>query len=163
MSTLYENIKELCEAKGISGGKMCLEIGISKSTLTSLKNGRTKAIKTENIQKIADYFGVSVDRVLYGKYPEPLKIQYEGYRTGREDERNHQKELLELSEKKEKSPSITGEGNTNQSIVGPEEIKAAFWGGDKELSKEDMDAMWNDVKRFADFVAQQKKQEKKNG
>lgn len=67
------------------------------------------------------------------------------------------------AEKKEKSPSITGEGNTNQSIVGPEEIKAAFWGGDKELSKEDMDAMWNDVKRFADFVAQQKKQEKKNG
>ena len=104
MSTLYENIKELCEAKGISGGKMCLEIGISKSTLTSLKNGRTKAIKTENIQKIADYFGVSVDRVLYGKYPEPLKIQYEGYRTGREDERNHQKELLELSDKKEKPP-----------------------------------------------------------
>ena len=104
MSTLYENIKELCEAKGISGGKMCLEIGISKSTLTSLKNGRTKAIKTENIQKIADYFGVSVDRVLYGKYPEPLKIQYEGYRTGREDERNHQKELLELSDKKENPP-----------------------------------------------------------
>ena len=67
------------------------------------------------------------------------------------------------AEKKEKSPSITGEGNTNQSIVGPEEIKAAFWGGDKELSKEDMDAMWNDVKRFADFVAQQKKREKKNG
>ena len=104
MSTLYENIKELCEAKGISGGKMCLEIGISKSTLTSLKNGRTKAIKTENIQKIADYFGVSVDRVLYGKYPAPLKIQYEGYRTGREDERNHQKELLELSDKKEEPP-----------------------------------------------------------
>ena len=104
MSTLYENIKELCEAKGISGGKMCLEIGISKSTLTSLKNGRTKAIKTENIQKIADYFGVSVDRVLYGKYSEPLKIQYEGYRTGREDERSHQKELLELSDKKEKPP-----------------------------------------------------------
>ena len=104
MSTLYENIKELCEAKGISGGKMCLEIGISKSTLTSLKNGRTKAIKTENIQKIADYFGVSVDRVLYGKYSEPLKIQYEGYRIGREDERNHQKELLELSDKKENPP-----------------------------------------------------------
>lgn len=104
MSTLYENIKELCEEKGISGGKMCLEIGISKSTLTSLKNGRTKAIKTENIQKIADYFGVSVDRVLYGKYPEPLKIQYEGYRIGREDERNHQKELLGLSEQKEEPP-----------------------------------------------------------
>ena len=72
-------------------------------------------------------------------------------------------DYLLTGEQKEKSPSITGEGNTNQSIVGPEEIKAAFWGGDKDLSKEDMDAMWNDVKRFADFVAQQKKQEKKNG
>ena len=41
-------------------------------------------------------------------------------------------------EQKEKSPSITGEVNTNQSIVGPEEIKTAFWGGDKELSKEDI-------------------------
>ena len=50
-------------------------------------------------------------------------------------------DYLLTGEQKEKSPSITGEGNTNQSIVGPEEIKAAFWGGDKELSKEDMDAM----------------------
>lgn len=44
----------------------------------------------------------------------------------------------------------------------PDEIKAAFWGGDKDLSEDDLDAMWADVKKFADFVAQQKKQEKQN-
>ena len=44
--------------------------------------------------------------------------------------------------------------------VSPDDIKAAFWGGDKDLSKEDLDAMWADVKNFADFVAQKKKQEK---
>lgn len=39
-------------------------------------------------------------------------------------------------------------------------IQAAFWGGDKDLSQEDMDAMWSDVERFAAFLAEQKKREK---
>ena len=64
MSTLYENIKSLCEEKGISGGKMCLDIGASKSLMTGLKMGRTKSVNMDTAQKIADYFGVSVDRVL---------------------------------------------------------------------------------------------------
>ncbi|MBQ7908474.1 MAG: helix-turn-helix domain-containing protein, partial [Elusimicrobiaceae bacterium] len=45
-------------------GKMCTDIGISKSILTGLKNGTKKNIQTDTAQKIADYFGVSVDRVL---------------------------------------------------------------------------------------------------
>ena len=50
---------------------------------------------------------------------------------------------------------------SGEGAVSEDQIKAAFWGGDKDLSQEDMDAMWADVKKFADFVAQQKKQEKK--
>ena len=64
MSTLYESIISLCDEKGIKGGKMCVELGISKSTLTDLKNKRRSGISLETAQKIADYFGVSVDRVL---------------------------------------------------------------------------------------------------
>lgn len=45
--------------------------------------------------------------------------------------------------------------------VGKEELMAAFWGGDKDLSPEDMDAMWQDVENFAAFVAQKKKEEKR--
>lgn len=44
--------------------------------------------------------------------------------------------------------------------VSEDDFKAAFWGGDKDLSPEDLDAMWGDVKRFAAFIAQQKRQEK---
>ena len=76
MSTLYENITLLCTEKGIKGGKLCTDIGISKSTLTSLKTGRRKGISTETAQKIADYFGVSVDRVLgteQKEKPTPVK------------------------------------------------------------------------------------------
>ncbi len=64
MCNIYENIRELCNAKGIKPGKMCVDIGLSKSILTGLKNGSKKNIHTDTAQKIADYFGVSVDCIL---------------------------------------------------------------------------------------------------
>ena len=45
--------------------------------------------------------------------------------------------------------------------AGMAQLQAAFWGGDKDLSQEDLDAMWGDVKRFAAFLAEQKKREKR--
>jgi transcriptional regulator with XRE-family HTH domain len=67
LATLYENIKSLCDEHKVSGGKMCLDIGTSKSLMTGLKAGRTKSINAETAKKIADYFGVSVERVLTGE------------------------------------------------------------------------------------------------
>lgn len=43
---------------------MCVELKISKSTMTDLKSGRRPTVTLGTAQKIADYFGVSVDRVL---------------------------------------------------------------------------------------------------
>ena len=40
MSKLYNNIVSLCESKGITGYRMCKEIGIQPSILTDLKMGR---------------------------------------------------------------------------------------------------------------------------
>lgn len=36
-------------------------------------------------------------------------------------------------------------------------IKAALWGGDKDLSQEDIDALWDDVRAYAEFKTQQRK------
>ena len=66
MWTLYESILSLCQKRGIKGGKMCVDLGLSKSLMTDLKSGRKKGITSETAQKIADYFSVSVDRVLNG-------------------------------------------------------------------------------------------------
>lgn len=44
-----------------------------------------------------------------------------------------------------------------------ENLQAAFWGGEKDLSQEDLDAMWDDVERFAAFLAEKKRQEKQDG
>lgn len=64
LGTLYENIIALCEEKGIKGGKMCTDIGMSKGILTDLKMGRQTGISAVNAQKIASYFGVSVGFLL---------------------------------------------------------------------------------------------------
>ena len=64
MGTLYENIIGLCEEKGIKGGRMCTDIGMSKGILTDLKMGRQNGISAANAQKIASYFGVSVGYLL---------------------------------------------------------------------------------------------------
>lgn len=64
MCTIYNNIKSLCDERGVKPGRMCVELNMSKSILTGLKNGTKKNIQTDTAQKIADYFGVTVDRVL---------------------------------------------------------------------------------------------------
>ena len=64
MNNLYDKILALCKDKGVTGGKMCIEIGISKSTLSDIKHGRKKGVSTETAQKIASYFDVSVDYLL---------------------------------------------------------------------------------------------------
>ena len=65
MGTLYEKINALCKSKGVSGSRMCLDLGLSKSTMSDLKFGRIKGISVPTAQKIAGYFGISVDE-LYG-------------------------------------------------------------------------------------------------
>lgn len=45
--------------------------------------------------------------------------------------------------------NISGSADSN--------IKAALWGGDKDLSQEDIDALWDDVRAYAEFKTQQRK------
>ena len=64
MCTLYDRIMNLCKQKGVSGSRMCLDLGLSKSTLSDIKGGRKKGISTTSAQKIASYLGVSVGYLL---------------------------------------------------------------------------------------------------
>lgn len=83
MVTLYETLSDLCLKKGVKGGRMCTDLGISKSLMTDLKSGRKKSINAETAQKIATYFGVSV-----------------GYLLGEEEKEKQSTEIDELSIKK---------------------------------------------------------------
>lgn len=83
MSDLYNRIYALCQEKGISIGKMCSLIGISRGNMTELKMERIKTLKADNLTKISGFFGVTVDYLLYGKEKAPTP---EGERKTREED-----------------------------------------------------------------------------
>ena len=86
MATLYERLVFLCNEKGIRGGKMCTDLGLSKSLMTDLKSGRKKTVNAETAQKIAAYFGVTVGYLLGGEEKGEKKeqpIEYDGLSKNR--------------------------------------------------------------------------------
>lgn len=66
MSDMYERIDKLLNEKGITGAKMSSDLGMSRSFMTELRKGRAKSVKIETAQKIANYFGVSVEYLTKG-------------------------------------------------------------------------------------------------
>lgn len=64
MNNLFDRINELCKSAGITIGKMCSELGISRGNLSDLKAGRTKTLSAEKLQTISNHFSVSIDYLL---------------------------------------------------------------------------------------------------
>ena len=64
MDSLFTRIESLCEEKNIRPGRLCDELGLSRSLMTDLKMGRKKTVNAQTAQKIADFFGVSVAYLL---------------------------------------------------------------------------------------------------
>jgi len=56
-------IRELREARGIEQKEFAIDLGISQPTVSAWENGK-KTPSANNWNKIADYFGVSVDYVM---------------------------------------------------------------------------------------------------
>ena len=75
MANLYENIEKLCKQRGVNVTVMCKESGASRGSLTDLKNGRKQTLKYETLEKIASYFGTSVDTLVSGEQKENLPQQ----------------------------------------------------------------------------------------
>lgn len=57
---MYKKYVELRDSNGLTDYKVASDTGITKSTFTDWKKGRSKP-KLEKLAKIAEYFGVTVD------------------------------------------------------------------------------------------------------
>lgn len=63
---MYDVFFRLIEERGISVRKMCADLGISPSSITDWKKGRSVP-KLDKMQRIADYFGVSLHYLMTGE------------------------------------------------------------------------------------------------
>lgn len=67
----FDRFKQLCEAKGVSCKKAVMDVGLSNSLATKWKNtGATPS--GETLQKLAAYFGVTIDDLLGKEKTAPL-------------------------------------------------------------------------------------------
>lgn len=57
---MYEKFEELLKKNNVTAYRVAKETGVTTATLTSWKQGKYTP-KREKLQKIADYFGVSVE------------------------------------------------------------------------------------------------------
>lgn len=62
---MYEIFVKLLEKYGVTAYKVSKATGIAGSTFTDWKNGRSTP-KQDKLQKIADYFGVSIEYLMTG-------------------------------------------------------------------------------------------------
>lgn len=75
MSELYNRIDQLCKARGTNVTALCKKAGVGRATLSELNAGRTKTLKLETAQKLADALGVSLN-LLQGKYDDDGPISF---------------------------------------------------------------------------------------
>ena len=73
--TLGEKISFLRQEKGISQEKLAELVGVSRQAVTKWENGNANP-DTENLIRLAEIFGVSLDELCKGFSEKPKKISY---------------------------------------------------------------------------------------
>lgn len=63
----YDNVVKLCKEKGIAQTALERELGFARGSIGKMK---TSQMTHARLQKIADYFGVSIDFILTGQVKE---------------------------------------------------------------------------------------------
>lgn len=72
---MYEIFSQLLQKFGVTAYKVSKATGISQSSLSDWKLGKVTP-KTDNMKKIADYFGVSLEYLMTGKEKEGGETYY---------------------------------------------------------------------------------------
>ena len=91
---MYEVFEQLLQKKGVTPYKVAKEAGVTQTALSNWKSGRSTPT-TKTLQKIADYFGVTIDYLMTGNEDGLLK---ENFLTSK-DERDISKTVNDLMQK----------------------------------------------------------------
>ena len=90
MNEIFARIEALCKSRGMNITEMCKLCSIPRASLTDFKMGRNKSLSAATLQKIAEFFSVSVEYLMSGEAPRTddtnLKIALFGGVDGITDE-----------------------------------------------------------------------------
>ena len=98
----FQNIRLFRESKGFSQTSMANELCIGRSTYINFETGKTK-LYCKTLEKLAEYFGVSVESILHGEEDEDML--HEAVMSFKEEKaaiiREYEDRLAEFREKLE--------------------------------------------------------------
>ena len=89
----YENFQKLCELNNVKPGTVSRETGISTATLTSWKQGKYTP-KQDKLQRIADFFNVTLEFLMTGENAEGYYFDEETARAAQDMLENKELKLL---------------------------------------------------------------------
>ena len=69
---MYEIFEQLLQKYDLTAYKVAKEAGVTQTALSNWKTGKSTPT-TKTLQKIADFFGVSIDYLMTGKETEDIK------------------------------------------------------------------------------------------
>jgi len=134
----YDRFKELCDKRGISCNRAAIEMGLSNATPSQWKKkGLTP--KADTLAIIANYFNVTVDYLL----EEPNVHAVDLFTGCGGISQETMKKIKPILPKKDERD-------------GSEIMFALSRGGEQEIT----DEMFDEVKRFAAYIAQREKDRK---
>lgn len=122
---MYEIFERLCKEKGVTAYRVCKETGLTTATISNWKAGRYTP-KQEKMQKIADYFGVSLVYLMTGKDEKPPEPQLTP-RDKRDIAKDLESIMQKLSDKENGPASYNGQDLSPESTdLFKEELEIAL-------------------------------------
>lgn len=163
MSAFFDRFDELCRAHGETPNSVARKLGIPSGSITAWKKGAEPRNKT--VWKLVDFFGVDFNYML-GRSNKPTSFRLENGKfvitrpknsSHLSDEEMLAGEEYELEEiQKDLNAHIKKAPTDSKRKVSDDDIKFALFGGDSEIT----DAMYDEVKRFAQMVKLREEAEK---
>lgn len=152
-----QKIKQLSQILGVSGDEL---LGTGFSDDQSMSNGtvsyETKQIFSQNLVRLLDQKGLSQLDLAnqMGVAPSTVSSWCNAEKMPRMDKVEWMAQFFGVPTSQLIEP-LPAEGRSRSEVV-----KAALWGGDKDLSQDDIDALWADVESYIEFKTQQRKKKK---
>ena len=91
---MYEVFEQLLQKHGVTPYKVAKEAGVTQTALSNWKSGRSTP-SSKTLQKVADYFGVTVDYLMTGRN----EIKEKAPELTARDERDIKKDLDNIMDK----------------------------------------------------------------
>lgn len=160
----FDIFKRLCEEKGITPTKASTEIGFSRGSVSYWKKkymqGEDAKPDSYTAEKIADYFGVSVDYLL-GRTDDPIDYDADGdalaeiplaYVEAAGGDMKKARAIMLAAERDAQREAHLRSGKLSRFSKQDAELIFALWGDTDDIDERDLE----DVKRFAAFIKERK-------